>query len=124
MYGGFRNLTDITTYIGVLRILTVVGILIATAYIFYEWRKWSRFSQGLKPMLSGLGLFLIITVMNCLKEDCSNINYLLNFLTIQDYNKKFGLLRLISFAYILILSGLEIFLIVFFKRIRKLDGGY
>lgn len=98
-----------------IRIITIIGAFIATLYIYYTRQKWIEVSQGIKTLACGillLSVVLIITVMS--GNGYIETEKILNVLTLHDF--KVGFSKVIALAYVLIIAGLEILLIIMLKK--------
>jgi hypothetical protein len=117
VYGRIKTVNEHLIDIGILRIFAIIGIFIASCYIFIERQKWHRFSQGLKPAFYGILLFLSILLFNFISANQINVETLFNLLTLNDFIVGFS--RLVILSYILILVGIEISIIILIKRLKK-----
>lgn len=91
--------------------------ILSLGIVLYERDRWINFSEAKQLILRGLLLLLAAIVLNSLLESRWDVKYLLDFLMLKEVGR-WIFLMMVGLAYILILPGLEISLIVMTKRAR------
>ena len=95
----------------------IVACFIGSSYVFLERNRWRKFSQGLKPLIYGTLIFFLVLLLCKIQLSSFSIDDLLNILKLKEF--EVGISKLIILAYVLILIGIEICLVVFFKKFTK-----
>jgi hypothetical protein len=109
---------DIITAAGIYKLITIICIIIISIYVFKEKNKWTKFSQGTKPLLPGILIGIASIIINGMSENQWSVRQILLFLTFHSFGT-LSLLRMILVAYILVILGVEISLVVFIKKRKE-----
>lgn len=120
--------------IDVLRVMTVMAAIAISIYVFQDNKKWINFSQGIKPIAISFGLLAMAIFTYVIQNNIYSLATILDIVILTNQTKYMvGPSRLVAMAYIVFLYGVEIILIILFKRyqaknkikftyITRLDG--
>jgi len=101
----------------ILQVLTIIAVCIITIYVFSAHKKWIKFSQGFKPLALAMTILLTSIIMRGFELKIKSINDFIKILILDSsMGYSVGITRLILVGYIVLFYGLEIILIVSFKK--------
>lgn len=107
------------TAVEIYKLFALLGIIVITLYVYSKRENWLKLSQGLKPLMFGISILIVATILNLAIGTQEDIKSTLLFSTLHS-SSNLSLLRMIAVAYILIVLGIEIILVLLLKG--KLRG--